>query len=59
MSSRKRAEASAERGVLGALALVCYAVAVTAMLAFGYTTLALALRALGPDFAFLLSPAGV
>lgn len=48
-----------ETKLLGTLALVCYSTAVTAMFVFGYTVLALALSALGRDFAPLLTPAGM
>ncbi len=59
MRSSGRTQKLTEKGALGVIALVCYSTAITAMLVFGYTVLTLALRALGHDFAFLLSPAGV
>jgi hypothetical protein len=52
-------EADAEARMLGVIALVCYAAAFAAMLAFGYSMLVLAIRAAGRDIAALFTSAGI
>ena len=52
-------EAKTETRVLGALAVVCYSATFTAMLAFGYSLLMLALEAAGRDLAALFSSSGI
>lgn len=59
MRRTKMTETQTETKVLGAMALACYAATLASMLAFGHLLLAFALRALGTDFALLLTPAGV
>jgi hypothetical protein len=54
-----RQEAKTETRVLGVIALVCYSATFAAMLAFGYSVLALAVKAAGRDIAVLFSSAGV
>jgi hypothetical protein len=45
--------------MLGVIALVCYAAAFAAMLAFGYSVLTLALRSAGRDMSVLFTSAGI
>jgi hypothetical protein len=59
MRHTPRQEAKTEARALGVLALVCYSATFAAMLAFGYSVLALAVEAAGLDIAVLLSSAGV
>jgi hypothetical protein len=55
----QRQEERTETRVLGVIALACYSVTFAAMLAFGYSVLALAVKAAGRDLAALFSAAGV
>jgi hypothetical protein len=58
MRDALRDETRTETTALGVIALCCYSATLAAMFALGYSALALALRAAGPDFAALLSTAG-
>ena len=52
-------ETKTEARMLAVIALVCYAAAFAAMLAFGYSVLTLALKAAGRDMAALFTSAGI
>ena len=58
MRHTPRDEKNAETRVLGAIAIVCYSSTLAAMLAFGYSLLALALKAAGRDLGLLLTSSG-
>lgn len=56
---RDEAETKTETRTLGIIALLCYSTTLAAMLASGYTLLAVALQAVGRDLAAMLNPAGM
>ena len=56
---RDEAGTKTEAKALGLIALLCYSATLAAMLTGGYALLALALRAVGQDFAALLNPSGL